>query len=335
MAVIFESELLVSVLAYLGLIYVGSKIFPLLRALYEVYFATGIKLQDLGAGKGTWIVITGCTDGIGKELALQLAKAKFNLVLISRTQSKLEALKKEIVEGFGVETKTLAIDFSEPGTAKYEAIKETTHDLPVHGLINNVGLSHEHPKSFEEEEEKTIRDILEINVTSTVLVTKAVLPSMLHATSESGLSGLIMLVGSFSGLVPTPYLTTYSPSKAFLQTFAQALGPELEKKRIVVTNILPYFVVSKMSKIRKRSFLIPSAKAYATAVITKLGLMGGTSLPFNSIPYPSHALVGWVLEAFGTRHFWINFNRDNMIKTRSWALKKKRQAESAPAIKDD
>ncbi|KAI0231016.1 hypothetical protein L0F63_007357, partial [Massospora cicadina] len=214
-----------------------------------------------------------------------------------------------IVEGFGIEAKTLAVDFSEP--------------------VNNVGLSHEHPKSFEEEEEKTIRDILEINVTSTVLVTKAVLPSMVQATSESGLFGLIMMVGSFSGLVPTPYLTTYSPSKAFLQTFAQALGPELEKKRILVTNILPYFVVSKMSKIRKSSFMIPSAESYAKAVLAKIGLMGGTSLPFNCIPYPSHALIGWVLETFGTRQFWINFNRDNMIKTRARALKKMHQADPA------
>ncbi|KAJ9081812.1 hypothetical protein DSO57_1010921 [Entomophthora muscae] len=325
---VFDNETLSSVLKYLGLIFIGTKVLPLLRTLYDVYLVEGLKLKKLGAGKGAWIIITGCTDGIGKEFALQLAKAKFNILLISRTQSKLDELKEIIVRDHGIEAKTLAIDFCKPGTEKYDQIKEAIQDLDVHALINNVGLSHEHPKSLEEEDDKAVQDILEINVTSTVLVTKAVIPAMIRATSKSGLSGLIMTVGSFSGVLPTPYLTTYSASKAFLQTFTQSLGPELEKHKIVVTNIIPYFVVSKMSKIRKSSFLIPSPQAYVRSVLSKIGVTCGTSLPYNSIPYSGHAIIGWALETFGTQQFWINFNRDGMLKTRARALKKKELAEA-------
>lgn len=329
---IFGNETLASVLSYFGLLFLGVKILPLFRTLYDVYFVEGLKLKDLGAGKGAWIIITGCTDGIGKEFTLQLAKAKFNILLVSRTQSKLNELKETIVRDYSIEAKTLAIDFCQPGTEKYEKIKEAIQDLEVHGLINNVGLSHEHPKSLEEEDEQAILDILEINVTSTVLVTKAVIPSIIRATSKSGLSGLIMTVGSFSGVLPTPYLTTYSSSKAFLQTFTQSLGPELEKNRIVVTNIIPYFVVSKMSKIRKSSFTVPSPQSYVESVLSKIGVTCGTSLPYNSIPYFGHAIIGWALETFGTQQFWINFNRDGMLKTRARALKKKEQAESSATV---
>lgn len=57
-------------------------------------------------------MVTGASDGIGKEFAEQLAKAKFNVLLVSRTQSKLDAIAQDIQSKYGVEAKTYAMDFT-------------------------------------------------------------------------------------------------------------------------------------------------------------------------------------------------------------------------------
>jgi len=63
-------------------------------------------------GKGTWALVTGATDGIGLEFCMQLARSGFNICLVSRTESKLEAVTKGDISQFGVELKIVVADFS-------------------------------------------------------------------------------------------------------------------------------------------------------------------------------------------------------------------------------
>lgn len=76
--------------------------------LYMFTLNSGINLKKYGS----WAVVTGCTDGIGKAYAEKLAKKGLNIVLISRSQNKLDELAKEIQSKFNVETKTIAADFT-------------------------------------------------------------------------------------------------------------------------------------------------------------------------------------------------------------------------------
>ncbi|KAJ1821646.1 hypothetical protein LPJ60_002489, partial [Coemansia sp. RSA 2675] len=64
--------------------------------LMDLFVREAISFESYGAGKGYWAVVTGCTDGIGKEMALQLADKGFNIILLSRTPAKLESVKEEI-----------------------------------------------------------------------------------------------------------------------------------------------------------------------------------------------------------------------------------------------
>jgi 17beta-estradiol 17-dehydrogenase / very-long-chain 3-oxoacyl-CoA reductase len=121
-------------------------------------------------------------------------------------------------------------------------------------------------------------------------------------------TGLILNLGSFSGLVATPYLSVYSAGKAFLSTWSQALGTELARDGIVVEHINTYFVVSAMSKIRKPSFLIPMPKPYVASVLSKIGLAGGSSIPYGSTPYLSHALLNWLIDNLFSTGFWVKQN---------------------------
>lgn len=121
-------------------------------------------------------------------------------------------------------------------------------------------------------------------------------------------SGLILNLGSFAGLVPSPYLSVYSGGKAFLSTWTQALAKEVESQGVVVQNVNTYFVVSAMSKIRKPTFLIPLPKPYVASVLAKIGLPCGANVPYTSTAYPSHGIANWLISNTLSTKFWINQN---------------------------
>ena len=91
-------------------------------------------------------------------------------------------------------------------------------DLPVTILINNVGQSHSIPVPFLKTEKKELKDIITINTTATLRITQIVAPIIVSTVENpypKQLRGLILTMGSFGGLLPTPYLATYSGSKSF------------------------------------------------------------------------------------------------------------------------
>lgn len=127
-------------------------------------------------------------------------------------------------------------------------------------------------------------------------------------THKLSKNGLIFNMGSFAGLVATPYLSVYSAGKAFLSTWSQALGTEVAKDGIVVEHVNTYFVVSAMSKIRKPSLLIPTAKNYVASVLGKVGVPCGANVPFTSAPYPMHGITNWAINNLFTNQFWVTQN---------------------------
>ncbi|CAO3607661.1 unnamed protein product [Cunninghamella blakesleeana] len=293
-------------LALVGLAFVGTKLFSFVKTLLEVYVLKGIPLKKFGAGFGAWAVITGATDGIGKEFAKQLAKNKFNVVLVSRTASKLETAAKEISDEYGVETKIFAMDFTKGDEQDYFKLGELLETIEVGVLVNNVGTNHDIPTPFAEEDEKVINDIIEVNVKGAMKMTRLVLPQMRQRKR-----GLIFNLGSFAGLVATPYLSVYSAGKAFLSTWSQAVGTELRQDGIIVEHVNTYFVVSAMSKIRKPTLLIPLAKPYVTSVLSKIGLPCGADVPYTSTPYHTHGIVNWIINNVFSKTFWVNQNDGN------------------------
>ncbi|CAG8641183.1 1484_t:CDS:2 [Ambispora gerdemannii] len=293
---------------------VTRKILSFIRLLFDVYIRPGKSLKKFGAGQGAWAIITGASDGIGKEFAYQLAQARFNLLLISRTQSKLQVLADEIGTKHNVETKIYAMDFSK---GIPENLKEIIRQLDVGVLVNNVATNHEIPTPFLLETDQLIGNIVEVNIASVLMITKIVIPNM---TAKN--RGLILNCGSFSGYVPSPYLSVYSGSKAFLSTWSAALGMELKSSGITATA---------MSKVRRATWLIPYPKPYVKAVLSKIGVSGGASaIPFGSNPYPSHALVNWLISYTFDMHFWLRRNFAHQVDIRKRALRK-REREAAAA----
>ncbi|KAK7958598.1 3-ketoacyl-CoA reductase [Apiospora saccharicola] len=289
--------------AGIGALYLGSHALGYLQFLLNVFVLSGTNLRKYGK-KGTWAVVTGASDGLGKEFASQLAAKGFNLVLVSRTQSKLEDLSKELEHKFThIQTKILAMDFSADNDSDYERLAELVQDLDIAILINNVGQSHSIPTPFVLTEKKELQDIITINCMGTLKVTKIVAPGM-----QQRKRGLILTMGSFGGWAPSP------PTRYLLRI--QGLPPAV--------LCLSYLVTTAMSKVRRTSMLIPSARTFVRSALGKVGTGGWQSMPDTYTPFWSHALMAWAAETFlGTGSKILRSSTLKMhVDIRNRALKK-------------
>ncbi|CAL5869750.1 uncharacterized protein PFLUO_LOCUS3980 [Penicillium psychrofluorescens] len=273
-----------------GGLVIAYQVWIFVRVLLSLFVLPGKPLRSFGP-PGSWAVVTGASDGLGKEFALQLARSGFNLVLVSRTASKLAALAEEITAEYPVETQILAMDFARNADADYEALREVVADLDVSVLINNVGQSHSIPVPFAQTPASEIANIVTINCMGTLRVTQLIVPGMVQRRR-----GLVLTMGSFGGLLPTPLLATYSGSKAFLQHWSTALGAELAPHGITVELVQAYLITSAMSKIRRASASIPTPRAFVRAALGKIGRSGGSpAYAYSSSPYWSHGIMAWFL----------------------------------------
>ncbi|KAJ3563633.1 hypothetical protein NP233_g8812 [Leucocoprinus birnbaumii] len=263
-----------------------------LFVLAQTFILSGTSLTEFGSDQGAWAVVTGCTDGIGKEFARQLAEAGFNMLLVARNIDRLNSTAQEIEFKYGVKTRVHAVDFGKADDETYAELTETLKRYDIGVLVNNVGTSWQFAR-FVETPLNKINDMIQINVNSLVRVTYAVLPRMIKRKR-----GLVLNVGSLSGEIPAPMLATYSSTKAFLATFTRAIAEEVRHDGVMVENLNAYYVVSKLSGFRKSSILVPTAEAYVRSALSKIGLPCGSAYSGRSntsSPYWSHALFEWLV----------------------------------------
>ncbi|EKM54109.1 uncharacterized protein PHACADRAFT_257722 [Phanerochaete carnosa HHB-10118-sp] len=289
----------------LGALTFGKFVFKFAGVFLQTFILPGKSLKKYGAGKGAWAVVTGASEGIGREYALQLAKKGFNVVVSARNKVALDALINEIqsieVSGKKMQACAVAMDFSKvDDVAQWSRFETALEGLDIGVLVNNVGKSHSFPSDFVDAPVDEVDSIIAVNVNSLLKVTRIVLPGMI-----SRHRGLILASASFAGVsVVSPMLAPYAASKAFLATFNSALGSEVKGKGIDVETANTHFVISNMSKIRKSTLLVPPPKLYVKAVLAKIGLPCGalfTGRPFTSTPYWSHALLDWFIHVLGWR----------------------------------
>lgn len=168
-------------------------------------------------------VVTGATDGLGKAYARQLAGRGLDVVLVSRTQAKLEATANEIrAEHPGRQVRCVRADFSDTDTdAVYGHVARELDGLEVGVLVNNVGLSYPFPEYFliasAEQDKNTAAsgfgprlfdDMVRCNVTSVLNMCRIVMPGMVDRRR-----GCIINVSSTAARIPSPLLTVYGATK--------------------------------------------------------------------------------------------------------------------------
>ncbi|XP_046557799.1 very-long-chain 3-oxoacyl-CoA reductase-like [Haliotis rubra] len=265
-----------SVLGVLATAYVALKIFRWeYNFLKEHFLGPALGLSANVKKAGPWAVVTGCTDGIGKAYAEQLAKKGLNIVLMSRTQSKLDDLARDLESRFHIQTRVIAVDFTQ--TEIYSRIERELQGLEIgtrSGAVNNVGMAYELPEYFFNipNREKMVKDMLNCNMLSMVMMTSIVTPGMI----ERG-RGNVINIASSAAERPLPLLALYSASKVFMDYLTKALQIEYGSKGITFQSVRPNFVATKLSGIRRSNPFCPYPDQYVRAALATLGITNSTN----------------------------------------------------------
>ncbi len=179
-----------------------------------------------------YALVTGATSGFGYEFCKLFAADGYNLVMVARSEQRLQEVSGEIITQYGVEVLPLSADLFLPENARgiYETVK--AQGITVNVLVNDAGQG-EHGLFVETDLEREL-DIIQLNVTSVVSLTKYFLRDMV-ARNE----GRILQVASVLAVYPTPLMAVYAASKAFVLAFTESLINELKDTNVTMTALLP------------------------------------------------------------------------------------------------
>jgi short-subunit dehydrogenase len=185
------------------------------------------------------VVITGATQGIGRQLAVEFARADHTLLLVARDEGKLASTARALVQAHGVEVKVVACDLStEEGCADVEEALRR-HRFYADILVNNAAIMT--AGFFQDDDPERLRRLVDLDMRAVVDLTRRFLPGMI-----SRKRGGILNVASVEGFMPVPYQATYAAAKAFILSFSRALAYETMGTRIRVSVLAPGAVTTTM-----------------------------------------------------------------------------------------
>lgn len=270
-------------LLFFGARYFIAIVLNVLQFVWRQYLRPQVPLKKYGK----WAIVTGATDGIGREYCNAFAKQGLNIYLISRTEDKLRAAADEIRAKYGVETSYYVADLVAAGSQAHDGscwygLAANLSSLDVGILVNNAGMSHGHPDYVADVPPSDVDGIVAINVASLTKMTQAVLTGMVERRR-----GCIVNVSSgVSAALPAcPLLAVYAASKAYVDSFSRSLAAEYRGRGIDVQVQAPAFVATKMAKIRRASLTVPTPAAWVAAAVRHIGY------ETVATAYPAHALL--------------------------------------------
>lgn len=177
-------------------------------------------------------LITGASSGIGAAFARALAKAGKQLILVARSEDKLEALAASLRAEQGATVTVIPADLSLPECGRRLAAEVARQGLVVDLLINNAGFGA--AGAFAKQDPARNAEMIQLNVSAVVDLAHAFLPAML----ERGHGG-ILNVASVAGFQPLPQMAVYAATKAFVLSFSEALWAETRGRGVQVTALCP------------------------------------------------------------------------------------------------
>lgn len=189
-------------------------------------------------------LITGATRGIGKQIAITLAKQGYNIALNYRRENEeLENTKKEIEE-IGVQV--LAVKGDVANFEDCESfVKKTIEKFgQIDVLVNNAGITKDMLLMRMKKED--FEQVIDTNLVGTFNVTKNVVPYMMKARS-----GRIINISSVVGISGNAGQTNYSASKAGIIGFTKSLAKEIASRNILVNAVAPGFIETNMTDVLK------------------------------------------------------------------------------------
>lgn len=186
-------------------------------------------------------LITGASAGIGAEFAKLFASKGHSVILVARRKERLEQLAKDLAEACSVKAWVIDIDLGQKNAGRllFERVKGL--NVKVDFVVNNAGLGS--GGFFKDLPLERELEMVDLNIRSLIEITHLFLPQMLERSY-----GRILNVGSIAGFQPGPFMTTYSATKAFVNSFSEALHEELKGTGVSCTVIAPGYTVTEFQK---------------------------------------------------------------------------------------
>ncbi len=204
-------------------------------------------------------LVTGASSGIGRDIARELAKRGYSLILVARDNKKLEQLKKEL----NVEVTVIPMDLANYENCKklHEEVKNNFKNIDV--LINNAGFG-EFGFFTETNLDKEI-NLINTNITAVHILTKLFLKDMQRADR-----GNILNVASIAGFLPGPLMVAYYSSKSYVLRLSQSLREELKKQKsnVKISVLCPGPVNTNFNNVAGVKFGLPSFSSEYVAKFT-------------------------------------------------------------------
>jgi 3-oxoacyl-[acyl-carrier protein] reductase len=188
---------------------------------------------------GKVALITGAGKGIGKGIAIALAKEGVHVGLIARTEKDIKSVAEEI-KVLGVKTSIATADVSKRGEIEAAVVKVQSELGPIDILINNAGVATF--GKFLELEPEVWENMININVLGVYYTTRAVLPKMIERKT-----GDIINISSTAGKTGNAVTSAYSASKFAVFGLSESLMQEVRKHNIRVTAMAPSTVVTELA----------------------------------------------------------------------------------------
>jgi 17beta-estradiol 17-dehydrogenase / very-long-chain 3-oxoacyl-CoA reductase len=252
-------------------------------------------------------MVTGATDGIGKAICEELARTGFNIILVSRTLSKLQNVAKELEKiNSKIKTHVVAYDFGERVTLEdYTSVFSPLVDkFDISLLVNNVGT--EQHNTFDRVNIKHVFASININVLPQTILTKIFMTKMNNRKSRSGMINL----SSFAGEMPFAMKSVYSATKIYNHYLTVGLKEETAlDSNIDWLSVKPLEVETVLSTTKADGIVIITPKQCADCILNDLGYEDETYthwshkvqdfLMLNLIP-------NWLLYSV-VRRYWFKF----------------------------
>lgn len=228
--------------------------------------------------KGKTALVTGASGGIGYEIAKLFAKDGINLVLVARKKERLQEIKKEFEQQYGIVVYDVDMDLSIPSKSAELFDLCTTKSLKVDYLVNNAGYGDF--KKLSQGSPTTYENMLNLNVVALTDLTTRFVKEM----TDNGY-GKILNVGSLAAFQSTPMMAVYAASKAYVMHFTEALHAELRGTGVTATVLNPG--VTKTGFVDRANM---GASAFAhgaqldAAKVAKAGYKGMLAGKLNVVP---------------------------------------------------
>jgi 17beta-estradiol 17-dehydrogenase / very-long-chain 3-oxoacyl-CoA reductase len=226
-------------------------------------------------GEGSWALVTGASDGIGRALCSELSARGFNVILHGRNEAKLARVREELEAAQPKQHfRTVTADASSFSQADIDRIVVQVSDIPLTVLINNVGGTAPLSSNFKHFEDTTpaeMQALFSLNVQFPLQLTRAILPQLQQQQNPT----LVMTCGSQAN-IGQPYVAAYSGCKGALHAWNRALAAEQHeaKSQVEILEVVvggTYTQQLQNDPNMSANLFMPTADVMARAVLARVG----------------------------------------------------------------